>query len=132
MTSPPVGAGPERLSDPDELVPPLTIVGNTVSELRTGALTTRFAVLENVPRLTLMIDDLSVVTGIVLTVNVPEDWPAGITIEPGTEAIADRPLEILIVLPPDAAGPFKFTVPVDPVPPVTLDGFRTNDEIISG
>jgi hypothetical protein len=41
-------------------------------------------------------------------------------------------LERAKTAPPDGAGPFKVTVPVEDDPPVTMVGFRDTDEITGG
>jgi len=63
--------------------------------------------------------------------NVPEVWPAGMTVVLGTTAEVDV-LESETVTPPEPAGPLSVTVPVEAFPPVTLDGLNVSKFIERG
>ena len=71
-----------------------------------------------------IVTDLVVVTVLVVTVNVAVVVPAATVTLAGTVATEVKLLERVITAPPVAAGPFKVTVPVEGVPPLTLLGFR--------
>ena len=71
-----------------------------------------------------MVTDLVVVTVRVVTVNVAVVVPATTVTLAGTVATEVKLLERVITAPPVGAGPFKVTVPVEGVPPLTLLGFR--------
>jgi hypothetical protein len=65
----------------------------------------------------------------VLTVKVALVAPAGTVTVEGTRAAAVLSLESVTCEPPGGAGPLNVTVPVeDCAPPVTLVGFRVNEE----
>lgn len=68
------------------------------------------------------------VTAKVVIANVAVDSPAGTVMEAGTRATDVRLLDNVTIIPPAGAGPFKATVPVDGVPPVTVLGFKVSAE----
>lgn len=59
----------------------------------------------------------------VLTVKVALVLPAGTFTLEGTLAREELSLKVTVA-PPLGAGPFRVTVPVEPVPPLTLVGFK--------
>jgi len=63
----------------------------------------------------------------VVTVKVAEVAPAGTITLDGTVATFDLLLESVTVVPFDGAGPLRVTVPVDGLPPTTVDGFKLNE-----
>ena len=68
-------------------------------------------------------------TALVVTAKVALAVPAGTVTLDGTAATLELLLERETTAPPVGAGPLRVTVPVeDCVPPVTLVGFRVNDE----
>jgi hypothetical protein len=70
--------------------------------------------------------DVDLVTAVVVTVNVAVVAPAGTVTLAGT--VADALLLVSVTtVPPEGAGPFSVTVPVEEVPPFTLDGLRVNE-----
>jgi hypothetical protein len=71
-------------------------------------------------------------TGKVVTANDAEVALAETTTLVGTVAAGVFELESVTVPPPGPAMPFRVTVPVAPVPPVTLDGLTVTDEIAAG
>jgi len=76
---------------------------------------------------------VEVITALVLTVNVALFAPAATVTLAGTCAAAALLLESETAAPPDGAGPLSVTVPVeDCVPPVTLVGFRLNEDNETG
>jgi hypothetical protein len=57
--------------------------------------------------------------------------PAATITLTGTVAAAVLPLESVTIAPPDGAAAFNVTIPVDPVPPVTLVGLVVNEEMLT-
>lgn len=68
-TAPPVGAGPESVTVPVDGEVPFTVVGLRVRELSVGAVTVKAAVWV-VPRIPVIVTEVFVATGLVVTVNV--------------------------------------------------------------
>ena len=68
----------------------------------------------------------------VLTVNVAVVAPAATVTLAGTVAVAVSLLESATTAPPAGAAALSVTVPVDPVPPVTLAGFTLTDATVTG
>jgi hypothetical protein len=67
-----------------------------------------------------------------VTGNVAEVEPAATVTFAGTLATAELLLASITTAPPVGAGAFNVTVPVVPVPPVTLAGFTDTEEITGG
>jgi hypothetical protein len=84
--TPPVAAGPERVTVPTDLLPPITEAGETVKEANTGAVTVRVAVLETLPKVQVIVAVFALWSGVVLTVNVPVVEPPATVTEVGTDA----------------------------------------------
>ena len=68
-TAPAVGAGPESVTVPVDGEGPLTVVGLSVRELAVGAVTVKAAVWV-VPRIPVIVTEVFVATGLVVTANV--------------------------------------------------------------
>src|SRR5512142_43198 len=66
---------------------------------------------------------LVVVTGNVVTLNVPIVCPAAMATDEGTVARPGAELESPMDAPPAGAGAASVTVPTEGLPPVTLVGF---------
>jgi hypothetical protein len=129
-TAPPAGAGPVNLTVPVGEVPAITDVGLTLTPLpaapSVGAFTVKL-VLAVAPYVPAMVTVVLLATGIVVTVNVAVVAPAGTVTLTGTVAAAVLPLDSVTTAPPDGAGPFSVTVPVDEVPPITEVGLRVTE-----
>ncbi len=69
----------------------------------------------------------SLVTALVVIVNVPLVWPAGTTTVAGTAAPAPL-LESNTLIPPNPGGLVSVTVPVAVRPPPTGEGLRLSEE----
>jgi len=74
---------------------------------------------------------LDAVTALVLTVNVALVAPAATATLEGTRA-APLLLESATVAPPAGAAPLSVTVPVEELPPVTLEGFSPSEASVGG
>lgn len=76
-----------------------------------------------------MVTAVDAATALVLTVKLVLAAPAETVTLVGTCAAAVLLLERVTCAPPVGAGPLNVTVPVeDCVPPITLVGFRVNEE----
>lgn len=71
-------------------------------------------------------------TVLVVAVNVAEVDPAETVTEEGTFATPVLLLERVTVAPPDGAAPFKVTLPVELLPPVTEEGLNVTDDTFNG
>jgi hypothetical protein len=69
-------------------------------------------------------------TRFVVTVKVAAVAPAATVTLDGTVATAVLLLESWMVTPADGAAPLRVTVPVDGLPPTTLDGFNFNEDSV--
>lgn len=67
----------------------------------------------------------------VLAVKVPDDWPAAIVSEAGTDT-EDKLLVRDTTAPFEPATPFNVTIPVDELPPTTVEGLRLNEASVAG
>jgi hypothetical protein len=74
-----------------------------------------------------MVADVLLATAVVVTENVAVVCPAATVTLDGTRAAALL-LERLTTAPPVGAAPFRVTVPVADVPPVTDDGLSVAEE----
>ena len=71
-------------------------------------------------------------TGLVLTGKVAVVPPAGTVTLAGTLATPGLVLESDTTVPPLGAGALSVAVPVEELPPVTLDGLRLREESVGG
>lgn len=118
------GAGPVSVTVPVEFaLPPITVVGDRLSDLATGGMIVRVAVCITPWYVAVIVATTDELTALVVIVNVAVVDPAGTVTLPGSEA---EPLLLCneIAAPPLGATPFNVTVPVTFVPPVTVDGFN--------
>jgi hypothetical protein len=124
--TPPVGAGPLRVTVPVEEFPPITLEGLRETEDKTTAgVTVKVAVLVvpagYAPEIVTCVE---LATALVETENVALLTPGGIvTLGTATWATPALLLERFTVAPPVGAGPLRVTVPVEELPPVTDTGF---------
>jgi len=129
--SPPAGAGPFRVKVPVEDVPPITEAGLTVTPVRVAGLMVRVAVTDVPFRVAVIVADVDVATAVVVIVAVAEVAPAGTTMVAGGVALPLLEVNVM-VSPPAGAGPFKVTVAVDDVPPITEVGLTVIEVITAG
>jgi len=124
-TVPPAGAGPDRVTVPDELAPPVTDVGFRAALSSVGAVTVSAAVLVVEPRTALIVAETLAVTPVVEVVKVAVVLPEATVTDAGTVTpLAVLLLERLTAVPPVGAGLESVTVPVELVPPITEVGLR--------
>ena len=126
--APPAGAAPFKVTVPVDEVPSVTLVGLSVTLEGIGALTVKFADLVVPLNSAEMLDVALAATGVVVTVNVALVAPAATVTLAGTVAADVLLLVSVTAAPPAGAAPFKVTVPVDEVPPVTLVGLSVTLE----
>jgi hypothetical protein len=124
---PPAGAGALSVTVPVEPDPPVTVEGArpTLPILpgpAVGALMVKPAVAE-FAEVAVMVAETVEATAVVVTAKVPLVCPAGIVMLAGTVAAALL-LERLTRMPPAGATSLKVTVPVEPAPPVSVEGAR--------
>ena len=130
--APPAGAGAFNVTVPVEFCrPPITVVGFSVSEDRTGGITVSVVVWIAPPEDAEIVTGVEAATALVVAVNVVLLAPAGTVTLPGTVA-AGLLLDSVTGAPPAGAGPFSVTVPVELLPPVTVVGFTPSEETTGG
>ena len=130
---PPMGAGPVSVTVPVVTCPETTLAGLKTSVEVTGGLTVSGAeMLEPPVCMAVMLSFATALTGSVVTLKVPLEEPAAMATFAGTVAEVGSLLIKLMVTPPAGAGPVRFTVPMEVVPPVTVAGFNTTEAIVGG
>ena len=120
---PPAGDGLLTVTVPVALVPPLTVVGFTVRLNRLGALICNPDEADEDPTLPLIVAVVSVVTGAVATANNADFEPLETVTDDGTTAFLFDDFRET-TMPPLPAVEESVTVPVEPVPPKTVEGDR--------
>jgi hypothetical protein len=118
------------VTDPVEEVPAARWVALKARFVTSGAVTVRMAVALE-PYVAEMLAFTSAGTGTVAIENVAVVAPAATVTVEGTVAVA-LSLRSETIAPPAGAGLFKVTVPVEPRPPVTVDGLKLRDETAGG
>ena len=131
ITSPPAGAAEPIVTVPVLDLPEATVAGLSVSDFSVGAVIVSVAVFDTLPRVAVKVAAVLVATATVLTVNVPEVFPAATTTDATTVAEFEL-LDNFTVIPPVGAAPLSVTVPVDEPPPVTAVGLRLTDKRFAG
>ena len=126
--APPLGAGALSVTVPVAPAPPTRLVGETASADRAGAtgvggLTVSVALRETPPDEAVTTASVWLVTAVVAAVNVRLVEPAATVTLAGTVAAAELS-ERLTTVPPEGAAALSVTVPVEELPPATVDGER--------
>ncbi len=126
--APPLGAGPFSVTVPVELSPPTTVDGmreRVDSEVRP---TVRLEDRVTPPYEPEMFTAVEPDTGVVVIVKVALVAPSSTVTVEGTGATVVLLLDSVTGAPPLGAGPFSVTVPVELLPPTTLEGIRERDD----
>jgi hypothetical protein len=131
MLAPPDGAGPVKVTVPVEGLPPVTLVGLIVRDVRlteAGAVgvTVKVAVCV-APNEPVMITAVFVLTAVVVIAKLALVFPLVTTTLAGVCPTAVLLLDSVTVAPPIGAGPVRLTVPVAPDPPTTVEGLTETD-----
>lgn len=128
--APPDGAVRVKVAVPVEFEPPVNDVGFSVmDESDAGGVTVRAAV-RLTPSVAVIVAELSLKTGLVVTANVAVVLPADTVTELGTWASDVLSLVSATTIPPVGAAPVIVTVAVEFVPPTTEVGFKDNVEAV--
>lgn len=115
---PPVGAGPDMVTVPVALLPPVTDVGETETLEMVGAVNVRVAIAVEEADEAVSVTGVSDGTAVVDTVNDAEfELPFTVT-DAGTVAAALFDVRLTTVS--EAAVPFRVTVPVNELPPTVV------------
>jgi len=130
-TTPLSGAGLLMVTVPVEELPPVRLVGLTENVPSSGGATVRVAVALVAPETAVMTTGVEAATGLVMMVNVTLVLRAGMVTVAGTVAAEESAVSDT-TRPPLGAGPFKVTVPLEELPPVTPAGFRERPVIAGG
>lgn len=115
-SAPPAGAGPESVTVPVELEPPVTVDGLSVRDESLGGgggVTVSVAVLVALPAEAMMSTGVEEATATVVIENDAELRPAPTVTLGGTPATAGFVLESVTATPVPGAGPLSVTMPVE-------------------
>jgi len=130
--APPAGAAVVNVTAPVDPVPPTTLVGLTVTEERLGAAATGSTVntaeREAPPKLPEIVTAVEAATDAVVAVKIALVAPAGTVTLAGTPTRVALLLPRLTVAPAAGAAALSVAVPVEGVPPVTVEGLTASDE----
>lgn len=130
-TAPFAGAAELKVTVPVDEVPPVTEVGFRTTDETVAELTVKVAPCEPLYD-PVMVTCVEAPTAAVATWNVAELAPAATVTLAGTVAAEVLLLESVTTAPVAGAGPFSVTVPVEKVPPSTLDGFNETAKMPGG
>ena len=124
--TPPVGAGPVRVTVPVEELPPTTVVGFRVRPESAGGVT----VSEAVRVVPLYVADIVTVVELEVGALVTEKLAVlafAATVTLAGVAVTELLSERFTTIPPAGAAAFRVTVPVDEFPPAMLVGLMLTD-----
>ena len=127
ITTPPTGAGPFSVTVPMEPFPPATVEGLRERDDSEGRFTVRLADLVTPPYTAEIVTAVDPDTGLVVTGNVTLLAPATTVTLDGTLAADELSLLRDTTAPPGGKAPLSVTVPVEGLPPTTLDGFTCSE-----
>ena len=119
-TAPAADATPVRVTVPVVAVPPTSLVGLSVRELKLGAFTVNVASSLTPAEEAVMVTDCVAATPKVVTPKTLVAQPALTVTLAGTVAAAGLLLEEGHATPAAGTTPLSVTIPVLPVPPITL------------
>src|SRR5262249_42857409 len=128
----PAGAALARLTWAPAGSPPVTLVVSTDTALRTGAVSSREALLFAPAGSAVIVTLVSAGTGEGLTRTRAVILPAGTVTLAGTLATLGLLLASDTLKPPGSAGPVRETTPFTPEPPVMLGRSMLNPEKTGG
>jgi hypothetical protein len=131
-TSPPLGAGPSRLTVASDALPPTTVAGFSPSPVRLAGRTSRTADWVTPPSDAEIVTCWAAVIGDVDTTNEALDEPAGTLTLGGTAATAGSLLLSAIASPPLGAGPLSVTVASAVLPPTTVEELNVTAVGVAG
>ena len=126
-TAPPAGAGPLSVTVPWEVAPAVRVAGLSVTEIGSGAETLSEPLADTPPATAVMTTWVVAATGDVVTAKVAAAAPALTVTVAGTEAAAELDETRVTTRLPVGALAERVTVPVVPVPPVTLVGAKVTE-----
>jgi hypothetical protein len=126
-TTAPLRAGPESVTVPVDPFPPTTVEGLRESEDRTRGTTDRLVDLVTPPYKEKMLTAVETDTGKVVIAKVALLAPAATVTAEGTIATSVLSLDSEMTAPPLGAGPESVTVPVEPLPPTTVEGLAERE-----
>jgi hypothetical protein len=121
-SAPPPGAEPVSVTVPTAVPPPTSAEGDVETEATPGGTTVITAVRVSPSPVAVRVTGVEEATGDVPTSKLADVRPAGTVTDPGTVATLEFALESVMTEPPSSAAPVSVTVPVEEVPPPTLDG----------
>lgn len=127
-TTPPLGAGPVKVTVPVDEPPPVTLDGSSDSAAKAGGTTVSVLVCVTPFRIAEMVTKVGDATAEVITLNDPLVAPAGTASEAGTLATPGLLLTSDTVAPLAEAGPLNVTVLTTGFPPVTLGAPKLTDD----
>jgi len=130
---PPLGAASLSVTVPVDELLPKTAAGLNVSEATVGTGTTVRLEDTVLPAYAADMSTFAMaVTMFVVTVNVADVAPCGtVTVEEPSVVVVMSLVVRVTCAPPLGAGPFRLTVPVDEVPPTTVEALRITEAIVT-
>jgi len=132
-TSPPVGAFPFSFTVPVDICPEAMLAGLNDNMVTTGGITVSPPPAEApLGSVAMTVTGVLLATGSEFAVNVPLVPDPAMLKLPATVNAFVLSLTKVTVRPAAGAGPFKFTVPIELLPPVTVLGLNENDEMMAG
>ena len=132
-TSPPVGAFALSITVPVDTCPEAMLAGLKDNIVTTGEITVSPPPAEApLGSVAITVTGVLLATGSEFAVNVPLVAEPAMLKLLGTVTAFVLSLTSVTVKPAGGAGPFKFTVPIELLPPVTVLGLNVNDEMMAG
>jgi len=131
-TAPPAGAGPVSVTVPVDGFPPTRLGGFKERDDSEDRFTERIADLVTPPYKPEIVTAVEPDTGLVVTANVALVAPTATVTLAGTAATNVLSLDSDTTTPPAGAGPLSVTVPVEPLPPTTVEGLTEREDSENG